>query len=158
MRRNIENIEVQTAMRDGEIVPSALFEEIVLPVLSDPKYRDKPLILSEVGRLEGEQQVITRAAQSTGHTQKAVILLNLPQEEVFKRFEAAQEKLDRGDRDDDRLGVLQTRLDNYQTKVSPVIQWYKDQGLLVEIDGTLPPEEVTNQILSRLESLALQDQ
>lgn len=157
MRRSRENIKVQKAMAEGGIVPSELFEEIVLPVFSNPKFTNQPLVLSEVGRMEGEQQVITRAAQSSGHTQKAVVLLSLPESEVFKRFETAKEKHDRGDRADDRQEVLQTRLDNYREKVFPVIDWYRDKGMLVEVDGTLPPEDVTKEILARLENLANQE-
>lgn len=157
MRRSRENQQVQQAMASGGIVPSELFEEIVLPVFSNPANKEKPLILSEVGRMEGEQQVITRAAQSAGHTQRAVVLLQMPEDEIHKRFEAAKEKHDRGERADDRPEVLQTRLDNYHEKVFPVIEWYRDKGLLIEIDGTLKPKEVTQRILEKLNSIAKQD-
>src|SRR5680860_81729 len=121
LRHNQENDKLQKIMAAGEIIPSELFAELVLPYLSNSDYVGKPLILSEVGRMDGEQQVITRATTYSGHPQKAVILLKLTDQEVFNRFEAAKQIQDRGKRADDSREVLQTRLDSYHEKVTPVI-------------------------------------
>jgi adenylate kinase len=150
LRQAKDNKRLQQLLATGEIIPSDLFEEIVLPYLSNPEFKNKPLILSEVGRLEGEQYVIMRATVDSGHPTKAVVLLNLPEEEVFNRFEAAKQIQDRGIRSDDHREVLQTRLDNYQAKVMPVIEYYRTKGLLIDIDGTQSREDVTRTILDDL--------
>ena len=46
--------------------------------------------------------------------------------------------------------VLQARLDAYKDKVVPVIEWYREKGLLVEIDGSQSEEDVTASILDSL--------
>jgi adenylate kinase len=150
LRQAKDNKRLQQLLATGEIIPSDLFEEIVLPYLSNPEFKNKPLILSEVGRLEGEQYVIMRATGDSGHPTKAVVLLNLPEEEVFNRFEAAKQIQDRGIRSDDHREVLQTRLENYQAKVMPVIEYYRTKGLLIDIDGTQSREDVTRTILDDL--------
>lgn len=150
LRHSQDNEELQRIMAAGEIIPSELFEEVVLPYLSNAKYEGKPLILSEVGRMDGEQQVITRATENSGHPQKAVVLLKLSDEEVYERFEAAKQIQDRGKRADDSREVLQTRLDAYHQKVTPVIEWYRDRGLLIEVDGSKSRDEVTNEIFEEL--------
>ncbi len=151
MRHSKDNEEVQQAMAGGGIVPSELFEKIVLPHLANPEIKDKPLILSEVGRMDGEQQVIMKVAESSGHPMKAVVLLTLPEEEVYARFEAAKELRDRGEREDDRREVIKTRLEKFQHSVMPVIEWYRKKDLLVEVDGTLARDDVAKAILVSLE-------
>lgn len=154
LRHNKNHPRLQEIMAKGEIIPSDLFEEVFLPYLSNPVFEGKPLILSEVGRLRGEDEVIMRATENSGHPQKVVVLLQLPDEEIWNRFEASQEKHDRGARADDNKGVLQKRLDNYHEKVMPVLDKYRDKGMLIEIDGTLPKEKVTEEILHALLSKA----
>ena len=105
LRQEHGNARAQELMAAGEIIPSDLFEEVVVPYFARPELMGKPLILSEVGRIEGEQLAIERAAEKSGHPQKAVVLLKLPDSEVWKRFEASQAEGGRGERADDRAAV-----------------------------------------------------
>jgi adenylate kinase len=150
LRHNKDNARLQQIMAEGGIIPSDLFEEIVVPYLAKPEFQDKALILSEVGRMGEEADIVLRACEASGHTTKAVILLKLSDEEVWRRFDEASKSHDRGERADDNKAVLQTRLDNYHAKVMPTIEFYRQQGLLIEIDGSLPKDEVTAHILSSL--------
>ena len=153
--RQSDNQELQGIMAAGEIIPSDLWERIVVPVLQNPSYANHPLILSEVGRLEGEQLVIERATSASNHPQKAVVLLHLSDDEVWRRFEAAQALGDRGSRADDNRDVIQTRLDSYHLKVMPVIDYYRAHNVLVEVDGSLSKVEVTEQIFAQLAQKAV---
>ena len=154
LRHDHGNEKVQQIMATGGIIPSELFEEIVLPYFSRPELKGKPLILSEVGRMQGEEQVIIRATTSSGHPIKALVLLQLTEAEVWRRFDEAKLEHDRGNRADDRKEVLQTRLDKFYSKVVPVIDFYRKQGLLIEIDGSLPRGEVTANIIKHLANRA----
>jgi adenylate kinase len=150
LRHAKDDPEVQQIMASGGIIPSSLFEQIVLPHFSDTSLAGKPLLLSEVGRMLGEEQVILKVTANTGHPTKAVIELVLEETEVWRRFEAAVAIGDRGQRADDNAAVLQNRLDKYRDKVVPVLEIYRHLGLLIEIDGTLPRKEVTAAILESL--------
>ena len=154
LRHSMSNPKVQEIMAAGAIIPSDLFEEIVVPFFSHQDLNGKPLILSEVGRVSGEDQVIMKVAEATNHPEKAVLYLDLSEDAVWQRFEQSQVSHDRGDRADDNKAVLQKRLDQYREKVLPVIEFYRQQGLLIEIDGTLPREEVTDAILEALAARA----
>lgn len=156
LRHAQDNSEVQTIMASGGIIPSELFKSIVVPYFSRQQFENKPLILSEVGRVPGEESVIVHATAEAGHPLKAVIVLGLEEADVWQRFEAAQQAHDRGVRADDKREVLETRLKAYREKVLPVIEFYRDRGLLIEVDGTLSRESVTNQILEKLGNLANQ--
>ena len=148
--RKSDNQELQTIMAEGKIIPSKLWEQVVVPYFKKDELNNKPLILSEVGRLMGEQLVIEKATEESGHPQKAVILLELDDSEIWNRFDASRLANDRGDRADDNKAVLQTRLDNYHQKVMPVLNYYDNKGLLIRIDGSKSKEEVTNQIIDSL--------
>ena len=148
------NHKVQDIMAKGEIVPSEMFEEIIVPFLAHDNHTHSPLILSEVGRMEGEQLATVKACKESNHPIKAMVLVKLTDEEVFRRFEVSQQTHDRGDRADDNRQVIQTRLDAYKEKVTPVIEWYREQGLLIEVDGTPPREVVSESIINALHKKA----
>ena len=150
LRHDHGNQKVQDIMAAGGIVPSELFEEIVVPFFSRSDLLGKPLILSEVGRLHGEDEIVLRATEKTGHPTKAVIFLKLSDDEVWSRFDASQISHDRGTRADDNREVLQNRLDKFHSKVQPVLDFYRNLGLLIEVNGSAPKEDVTRQIFNLL--------
>lgn len=154
LRHDHGNAQIQRIMAEGGIIPSELFEQVVVPYLARAEFANTPLILSEVGRADGEQHMIMRATEQAGHPLKAVILLGLSDTEVFNRFDAAQEQNDRGDRADDKRDVLQTRLNAYESMVTPVISYYRDNGYLIEVDGSQSKEAVTQSIIDALAARA----
>lgn len=53
-------------------------------------------------------------------------------------------------RDDDREETIRRRLEVYDEQTSPLIDYYRRTGLLTEIDGMLPMDDVQGAILSLL--------
>ncbi len=49
-------------------------------------------------------------------------------------------------RDDDRPEVIKNRYDVYMASTAPLIEFYRDRGLLVSVDGRRPTDEVFAQI------------
>jgi len=54
-------------------------------------------------------------------------------------------------RDDDREETVRARLEEYRRKTQPLIDYYRAQGLLRDIDGGAPMDEVLGQIRRVLE-------
>jgi adenylate kinase len=54
-------------------------------------------------------------------------------------------------RNDDRLEVIQPRLAAYQEQTAPVADYYQRTGRLISVNGDLPMDEVTEQIIRILE-------
>jgi adenylate kinase len=154
LRSHKDPAEIERVMAGGGIIPSDFYLNLLLPYLSQPEFRDKPLMLSAVGRAHGEEPVIMKAAVDSGHPIMAVVLLKLSEEEVWQRFKIAQVAHDRGDRSDDQFEVLKTRLKKFEEKTVPVIEYYRDKNLLIEIDGTLTREGVTGEIIQSLANRA----
>lgn len=135
----------------GALIPSNIFYEWVLPYLERPDLFNYPLILSSIGRWHGEEEQVMSVAAGAGHEIKAVVVLNISEADVEKRFEAAKALNDRGDRLDDKdLETFKTRLKEFREKTAPVLQHYNTLGLLIEVNGDQPREQVFNEIVEKL--------
>lgn len=136
---------------EGNLIPTNVFYEWVLPYFERPDLFKTPLILSSIGRWSGEEDQVMSVAAGSGHEIKAVILLNISEADVERRFEAAKTLNDRGDRLDDKdLDIFKNRLREFREKTMPVIQHYNNLGLLIEVNGDNSRENVFNEIVSKL--------
>ena len=135
----------------GSLIPSNVFYEWVLPFFERQDLFKYPLILSSIGRWQGEEDQVMSVAAGSGHDIKAVILLNISEADVENRWNEAKVLNDRGDRDDDKdLEVFKTRIEEFRKKTMPVLQHYKALGLLIEVNGDQPRNAVTDEIVEKL--------
>lgn len=153
--RKSTNESVKKIIGGGVLAPTDQFLSIVMPVLAQSEFKGRPLILSSVGRWFGEQIPVMQSASDAGHPFKAVIFLKLSEEQVQARWEKAHEVGDREVREDDAHGKLDTRLEEFRNKTQAVIDYYREQGLLIEIDGDQSPEDVHTEIIDQLYERAL---
>jgi adenylate kinase len=150
LRNSVIPPDVKETMERGGLIPTNDYIRIVLPYLSQPALNNKPLILSSVGRWHGEEEAVLGATNEAGHPIKAVIFLDLDEDDVRKRWEAAQQQQDRAGRIDDAAERIDTRLSEFKNKTLPVIDHYKQSELLITLDGRLNKDEVTKQIIDSL--------
>lgn len=142
---------VKEIMQAGKLVPSEDFTRIILPYLSQPELQDKPLVLSSVGRWSGEEVGVIEALEQSGHELKAVVVLNIPEEDVWERWRKANELHDRGERQDDSgEELIKTRLEEFRSKTLPVLSYYRQMGILLEVDGTNDRDTVERDIMAKL--------
>ncbi len=150
LRNSVIPSHVRELMHAGELIPTEDFITIVTPYMSGESFAHKPLILSSVGRWHGEEPGVMGAAESAGHPIKAVIYLSLDETTAHQRFLESLKGTDRETRHDDSEEVLATRFAEFHHKTLPVIDYYRDMGLLIEVDGIPPKDEVTDTILRAL--------
>ncbi len=141
---------VQEHIKSGALAPTDEYLRIVLPYFSRKELIGKPLILSSVGRWHGEEAGVLEATAESGHPLRQVIYLEISDDEMRRRWQAAQELKDRGERRDDAEHVLDTRLEEFRSKTMPVLDFYKDQGMLIETDGMPGRQEVLHAIIDQL--------
>ena len=55
-------------------------------------------------------------------------------------------------RADDTPEAIQKRLDLYERETAPLIDWYRDRDLLVEVDGLGPAEDVTERLIATVDA------
>lgn len=150
----IRSMEEQTKKdytSHGELIPTNLFYEWVLPYLERPDLYRSPLILSSIGRWQGEESQVMSIAAGAGHEIKAAVILNISEADVERRFHEAKILNDRGSRADDKdLSILKTRLQEFRQKTLPVLQHYKELGLLVEVNGDQSRDAVFTELVDKL--------
>lgn len=140
----------------GELAPTDVFLEWVLPYFAREDLRSSALVLSSVGRWSGEENQVMPAAEDAGHGIKAVVLLNISEADVMVRWEAVQEAgVREGDEitkreDDKRRSVFQKRIEEFNQKTIPVLQHYQQLGLLVPVRADMSRDEVFNELIDKL--------
>ena len=146
---------VKECMRTGKLVLTEDFINIVLPYFSQQKFDNQSLILSSVGRWHGEEDGVIAALNQSSHPLKAVIYLDIPTKESHERWQAREIYNDRVGRLDDTEETLQTRFREFQEKTMPVIEYYRNQGILIEIDGRRSRDEVGKDIIDSIYSFSV---
>ena len=136
---------------NGDLIPTDIFYDWVLPYFDREDLKSFPLVLSSIGRWYGEEDTVMDTAKKSGHEIKAVVLLNISEADVIGRFQKLQVLNDRGERQDDKdLAVFENRLEEFREKTMPVLEHYKKLGLLVNVNGDQSREEVFAEMIDKL--------
>jgi len=155
LRRSTMPDHIKEYMRGGKLIPSDDYKNIVFPYLDQPKYVGMPLILSSVGRWHGEEEGVIESLEKTNHKLKAVIYLNISNIESHERWLAREINNDRSNRHDDTEEILNIRFAEFKEKTEPAIEYYREKGLLIELDGKGARDEITNNIINSLYKRAI---
>ena len=135
----------------GDLVPTDIFYDWVLPYLEREDLYEYPLVLSSVGRWDGEENQVMSVAAGSGHEIKAAIILNISEADVEKRYHESKILNDRSSRQDDKdLETFRNRLKEFRDKTIPVVQHYNTLGLLIEVKGENTREQVFSDIIDGL--------
>ena len=149
--RAMESETKQNYSEHGELIPTNIFYEWVLPYFERRDLFEYPLILSSIGRWSGEENQVISIAAGAGHEIKAAIILDISETEVENRFNAAKTLNDRGGRSDDKdLDTFKTRLKEFREKTLPVLQHYQTLNLLIRVNGNQPRDAVFAEIIEKL--------
>ncbi|MCL2280690.1 nucleoside monophosphate kinase [Candidatus Saccharibacteria bacterium] len=140
----------ETDQKTGVLTSQESFFNIVLPHLVKPEFSNKPLVLSTIGRWIGEEQPVMKTLSDAGHETKIVILLNISEEEVLRRYEIARDTRNGGREDDINKEKVETRLKWFRDKTLPVIEVYRQMGLLIEVNGEQSRDEVYAEVIQKL--------
>lgn len=151
LRNSIIPEEVQESMDRGDLIASDDYKRIVLPYLSQPDFEGKPLLLSAVGRMIGEEAGVLLATEAAGHPTKAAVLFDITRDESTRRLLSTPS---RGRADDTPEGLAR-RLDFYDEYTEPVLDVYEKMGLLVRVNAMPETEVVFASFVHQLHDRAL---
>lgn len=135
----------KAVMDAGNLVGDDIILGIVRERLAEDDCRTNGFVLDgfprTIAQAEGLVQIL---GEDELHT---VVDLDVPVEDVTARMKA------RG-RDDDTDDGIARRLELYEQETRPVLDWFSDRGLLVTVDGLGTESDITERLLSAIETAA----
>jgi adenylate kinase len=139
-------IEAQRYMDAGEYVPDGVTNAMVRDRLSHDDCRPGFLLDGYPRTVEqvGELNAMLGSAQQK---LDAVLELTVDLDEVVARL--VKRASEQG-RSDDTEDVIRRRLEVYFEQTAPLIEMYRAQGLLVQVDGLGIIEDVTGRVVAAL--------
>ena len=153
--RALEKSTNQNITGEGKLIPQNLFYDWVLPYFEKPELKQYPLVLSSIGRWSGEEDQVMSVAKLSEHPIRAVVMLQLSEQDAIERWEAAKLLNDRGLRADDaNPEIFQTRINEYREKTVPVLKHYQELGLLVPVKASAPRDQVFTNVIEALADFA----
>jgi len=161
-----EGLQARAIVERGELVPDGLISALVG---AQPDMQDG-FILDGFPRTVGQAEYLDGALRTSGRTVDAVVNIKVPEREITARLggrrvcpacgatfheafqpprvgdvcDACGGRLER--RADDAEEVVRGRLEVYTRQTAPVLEHYRDAGILFDVDGVGKPEEVTGRI------------
>ena len=54
--------------------------------------------------------------------------------------------------------MIRNRLSTYHEKTEPLVAYYEERGILRRVDGSLPPDEVSDRIRAMLATLRMEEE
>ncbi|RLD20133.1 MAG: adenylate kinase [Caldiserica bacterium] len=153
-------------IKNGELVPDIIVEEFMSKIL-DQHTLDKGFILDGFPRTIHQAEFLNIYLSKINVNLDAVIFFLIPKEEIVKRISGrrtcehcstvyniyfnslkddAKCKRCGGNlvqREDDKEEVVIRRIEVYEEKTEPLIAYYKNKGLLIEVDALGAVEEVS---------------
>jgi adenylate kinase len=139
--------QVADLMQRGELVPDAIILTLLLPRVLAAVHNSGYLLDGfprSVEQAEAARNVAARAAISP----HMVIYLDVPREELIRRIVARAEIEGRVD---DNAKTVQNRLRVFDEATSPLIEYYRNRGLLTVVDADQDADKVTEDILRALD-------
>jgi adenylate kinase len=170
----------QRYMDAGELVPDELVIDLIVDRIGAEDARDG-FILDGFPRTRPQADALGEAFERLGRTITAVLLVDVPDEEVVRRISGRRVSVKTGrpyhvefdppkhedrcdvdgsrlvQRDDDKPEVVKKRLAVYHEETEPLVAYYDELGLLRRVDGTRGPTEVHDHIRAVLATLRLEE-
>jgi adenylate kinase len=124
----------------GELVPDDFVLSVVVDTLAEAPDGDGYV-------LDGFPRTLAQAQHAETPALDAVINLDVPDDVALRRL---AQRAGAGRVDDARRDAASRRLRSFHGETAPVLDLYRRRGILTTVDGTHPPERVTEAILSAL--------
>jgi adenylate kinase len=136
----------------GDLVPDELIFSILAPVVVAAARETGGYVLDGFPRTMPQALRAAQFGADLALASNAVIYLTAPEEELVSRL------LDRAQRDgraDDTIDVIRHRLAVFARETAPLVDYYRERGILLELSTDRPEAEVQADLLAWLEARGL---
>ena len=131
---------IKETINAGFLISDEKTLSIVTEYLSRTEYKNGYI-------LDGFPRTVTQAEEFANGV-RAVFYLKVSDKEALWRLAGRDEE---GVREDNTLKAIMLRIDLFHEKTEPVIDYYRNKGILFELDGEKKIEEIQLEILEKLE-------
>ena len=142
-------VKAKHFMDAGEYVPDEVTNEMVRDRIQEPD-ADPGFLLDGYPRTLAQVEELDAMIKATGHALDAVMVLTVDRDEVVERL---LQRAETDGRADDTAEVIRRRQEIYGEETAPLIEVYRDRGLLIEVDGLGEVEDVTQRIFDALDDV-----
>ncbi len=138
---------VRAIMDSGGYVSDEITNAIVAARLIEPDC-EKGFLLDGYPRTVAQVETLDGTLANSGTALDAVISLTADSEEIVARLLKRAEIEGRSDDNEDTIRV---RLQVYADQTAPLLDVYRDRGVLVEVNGLGPIDEVSERVFAALD-------
>jgi adenylate kinase len=139
-------VEAKRFMDAGDYVPDEVTNAMVRSRVAEPDAA-KGFLLDGYPRTVAQVTELDSMLAASGTGIDAVVVLTVDRDEVVQRLLKRAEIEGRADDTED---VVRRRQEVYAEQTAPLLEVYADRGLLVEVDGMGPVEDVTARVFAVL--------
>lgn len=137
---------IKRIISDGGYVPDSLSVQAVVDRLEEVDAKGGWL-LDGFPRTVGQVEALDAELIEHGYPLDAVVSLTAEEDALMERMLARAEV---EGRPDDNEETFRTRLEMYHEQTDPLLDIYRDRGLLIEVDGMGEVDEVSERVLAAL--------
>ena len=177
-RANIKNgtelgKKAKSFIDKGQLVPDELTLDLTMDRFKEDDCKNG-YVLDGFPRTIPQAESLTEALKKNGEAIDFAVNVDVPDENIINRMSGRRACLNCGAtyhivynapktenvcdtcgqelvlRDDDKPETVKKRLDVYHDQTQPLIDYYKNEGVLAEVDGTLDMEDVFQAIVKIL--------
>lgn len=138
--------EAKTYIDSGDFVPDDVTNRMVADRLTHSDVANG-FLLDGYPRTSGQVEALNTFLEETNESLTAVLVLEVPDEEIVERLLARAETEGRSD---DTEELIKHRLELYHEETSDIIESYTDLGIVGRVDGTGAIDDVTERLLQTI--------
>lgn len=138
--------EAKTYIDSGDFVPDDVTNRMVADRLTHNDVANG-FLLDGYPRTSGQVEALNTFLEETDESLTAVLVLEVPDEEIVERLLARAETEGRSD---DTEELIKHRLELYHEETSDIIESYTDLGIVGRVDGTGAIDDVTERLLQTI--------
>jgi adenylate kinase len=140
-------VEAKRYMDAGDYVPDEITNAMVRDRIAEPDAVEG-FLLDGYPRTVSQVEELDAMLAENGKQLDAVVVLTVDKDEVVGRL---LRRAGHEGRADDTEEVMRHRQEVYEQQTSPLLKVYDERGLLIQIDGMGPVEEVTSRVFEALD-------